>query len=151
MKPHPLRITVPVECQNGHKARWTFEIKGLDGLDWHNLGVPQEEKCSCPKWGIGTGYHRVDGPIEIEGYDIHVARDYKEDEQQEIIRQAFSYLEYEYESAIGPDGVPELRIYGVPSEKEREVFDAAHDVSFKLGSEKGICIVPIILQKERQR
>lgn len=54
-----MRIAIPVECQNGHKATWYMLVKGLDVCQ---LGVPQSEKCNCPKWGEGQGYHAAGAP-----------------------------------------------------------------------------------------
>lgn len=55
----PLRIKVPVECQNGHKAEWIIDIRGLHV---GTIGVPREGKCDCPKVGMGQGYHAVGNP-----------------------------------------------------------------------------------------
>ncbi|MDF0750303.1 hypothetical protein NLU14_08675 [Marinobacter sp. 71-i] len=48
-----MKIAIPVECQNGHKAKW---IICIDGLVARHEGVPTKEKCNCPKWQEGQGY-----------------------------------------------------------------------------------------------
>lgn len=49
------RIYIPVICQNGHKAiasyRWDKER-----MEFVFEGVPESEKCNCPKSSLGDGY-----------------------------------------------------------------------------------------------
>ena len=59
-----MMIAVPVECQNGHKAMWYFEI---NGLAVRTVGVPITEKCNCPKWSEGQGYHATGKPEVVSG------------------------------------------------------------------------------------
>lgn len=59
-----MKIAVPVECQNGHKARWIIRI---DGLEVRHEGVPLIEKCRCPKWSEGQGYHATGKPEVVSG------------------------------------------------------------------------------------
>lgn len=54
-----MKIAIPVECQNGHKATWHVHIEGLEVRE---LGVPHEEKCDCPKHNFGQGYHASGDP-----------------------------------------------------------------------------------------
>jgi hypothetical protein len=62
-----MKIKIPVECQNGHKAFWYYDIRGLDVV---TLGVPSEDKCNCPKWNFGEGYHSTGDP-EIVSEPTH--------------------------------------------------------------------------------
>lgn len=57
-----LEIKIPVVCQNGHKAFWYCSIYDLD---IHHKGVPDDEKCSCPKFNLGDGYEQDGNPIVI--------------------------------------------------------------------------------------
>lgn len=50
-----MKIGIPVKCQNGHKATWYAELVS-NSLDFMHRGVPQDEKCDCPKHEIGQGY-----------------------------------------------------------------------------------------------
>lgn len=56
-------VAVPVECQNGHKAHAHIEI---NGLETRYLGVPQSQKCKCPKWGVGEGWAAIGRPEFVE-------------------------------------------------------------------------------------
>lgn len=53
-----VRVHTPVVCQNGHRATWTHEFKGLDV---RSLGVGRDEDCPCPKHNIDQGW-TVAGP-----------------------------------------------------------------------------------------
>lgn len=57
-----IKIGVPCQCQNGHKATWWFR---LEDLRWVDEGVKNEDKCACPKGEFGQGYSRIDGEIII--------------------------------------------------------------------------------------
>lgn len=54
-----MKIGVPVKCHNGHRAIWVIEV---DGLDVIHRGVPDAEKCGCPKHEIGQGYSPTGEP-----------------------------------------------------------------------------------------
>lgn len=45
-----MKVAVPVTCHNGHEAKWYIEI---NGIEVRHLGVPNDEKCDCPKWNVG--------------------------------------------------------------------------------------------------
>lgn len=57
-----MKIMVPVECQNGHRATAFIEI---EGLETRYLGVPHFQNCDCPKADFGQGWKAV-GPPEPE-------------------------------------------------------------------------------------
>ena len=57
-----MKIQIPVECHNGHKANWYFEINGLVVT---TIGVPYDEKCDCPKGDFGFGYQAVGPPSAV--------------------------------------------------------------------------------------
>ena len=57
-----LTIAVLVVCQNGHEAKWIFEI---DGLDVTERGVQDKDKCDCPKWNFGEGYRACGDPVVV--------------------------------------------------------------------------------------
>lgn len=52
-------IKIPVECQNGHRATWRLKIVDLKA---EVIGVDSKDKCNCPKWGLGQGYHATGDP-----------------------------------------------------------------------------------------
>ena len=58
-----MELKIPVECQNGHKAFWHIKI---NGLNIETLGVPTKDKCDCPKWDYGQGYHALGNPEVVE-------------------------------------------------------------------------------------
>ncbi len=57
-----MKIGIPSQCQNGHKATWVIE---LDGLEVYQRGVDQAEKCKCPKHEFGQGYTACGKPFVI--------------------------------------------------------------------------------------
>jgi len=57
-----MKIGVPVQCHNGHKAVWIIEIKGLEV---NHLGV-LDDRCDCPKCGFGEGYEAKGEPFIID-------------------------------------------------------------------------------------
>lgn len=61
-----MKIGIPVKCQNGHTAVWIVEISGLEH---HHKGVPEADKCKCPKHDFGMGYSAYDKPFVI-GDDV---------------------------------------------------------------------------------
>lgn len=56
-------IRIPVVCQNGHEAFWYIRV---ENLDCQHLGVPEEEKCKCPKFNLGEGYRQAGKPLVVE-------------------------------------------------------------------------------------
>lgn len=58
-----MKIGIPVKCQNGHKATWVVEFRGLDAV---SLGVDHVGKCKCPKHEIGQGYFPDGEPFLLE-------------------------------------------------------------------------------------
>ena len=62
-----LQFRTPVVCQNGHKAFWYWYIKGNEITDMgevSQVGVLSDQKCGCPKQGLGEGYVRA-GPDQM--------------------------------------------------------------------------------------
>lgn len=59
-----MKIGIPVECQNGHKATWRMLITGLEKKD---IGVKNSENCKCPKFDFGEGWKACGEPFFI-GY-----------------------------------------------------------------------------------
>jgi len=57
-----MKIGIPVQCQNGHKATWVVELRGLEH---YHQGVPDSEKCDCPKHDFGMGYSACGEPAVI--------------------------------------------------------------------------------------
>jgi len=61
-----LKLNIPVECQNGHKAFWRMDIVGLEAK---HHGVTKEEACDCNKTEFGQGYSATGMPeIMNESY-----------------------------------------------------------------------------------
>lgn len=58
-----MKVGIPVQCQNGHRATYWFE---LIRLTWHDRGVVESERCDCPKHGLEQGWSRSEGPVKIE-------------------------------------------------------------------------------------
>jgi len=56
-------VCIPVKCQNGHKATWRIEVKGLETIP---RGVTDEENCPCPKFDFGEGWRAAGDPY-VEG------------------------------------------------------------------------------------
>lgn len=61
-----LQIKVPVVCQNGHKAIATIEI---NGLEYTYKGVPRDQDCDYPKWGINEGWKANGKPYTEQNND----------------------------------------------------------------------------------
>lgn len=69
-------VALPVKCQNGHEATWYWELRGMT---WSVIGVPDEQKCKCPKWSEGQGYRPAGDPevirpkkFESEAYALEI-------------------------------------------------------------------------------
>lgn len=58
-----MKIGVPVKCQNGHRATAYHRVEGLDTI---YLGVPEDQKCACPKHDIGMGWFQDGKPFVVE-------------------------------------------------------------------------------------
>jgi hypothetical protein len=54
------KFRVPVICQNGHKAFWYWTIHRTEIAEATSagLGVPDNEKCNCPKFALEEGWIR---------------------------------------------------------------------------------------------
>ena len=63
-----LRIGIPVECQNGHKAIYKMVIIGLEVKE---LGVDRGQNCGCPKFGIGEGWRACGKPFVLNEEKIN--------------------------------------------------------------------------------
>lgn len=74
-----MKIGIPVKCQNGHKATWFIEFRGLDTV---HLGVPSEGKCDCPKHEIGQGYFADGAPFVVGQADA--VRDVLAERQRQV-------------------------------------------------------------------
>jgi len=74
-----LTVAVPVECHNGHSATWFVKIKGLEVVE---EGVPKEQWCSCPKWGLGEGYRATGDPYIIHEGETLEQRKSQEEEKE---------------------------------------------------------------------
>lgn len=82
-----MKIAIPVKCQNGHKATWYVEFRGLDAVSG---GVPSEGKCNCPKHEIGQGYF-VDGDPFVVG-QTDAARDVLAERARQVSVEDFDAL-----------------------------------------------------------
>jgi hypothetical protein len=56
-----VRIGVPCECQNGHKATWWYRLESITMVD---EGVKPEENCNCPKAEFGQGWKLREGYVQ---------------------------------------------------------------------------------------
>lgn len=65
-----IKIGIPVECQNGHKATYVIAVNGLDPK---HFGVDKSENCSCPKFDISEGWKQCGEPFIIEGGGITIS------------------------------------------------------------------------------
>ena len=54
-----MKFRTPVACQNLHRAFWYWETDEKDIGHVTHYGVPDNQKCSCPKQGLGEGYIRA--------------------------------------------------------------------------------------------
>ena len=59
-----IKYRIPVRCQNWHKAFWYGVVSNTE-IEMHDRnisgfqnGVPEDQKCGCPKIGFGEGYFR---------------------------------------------------------------------------------------------
>jgi hypothetical protein len=80
-----MKIGIPVKCQNGHKATWFIEFRGLDTV---HLGVPSEGKCDCPKHEIGQGYFADGAPFVVGQADAVVPAD----QRSQVVADVLSAL-----------------------------------------------------------
>ncbi len=60
-----LKFRTPVFCQNYHKAFWYWKVSPTGIAEVRNYGVPDDQKCSCPKQGLGEGYVRAGHPDQL--------------------------------------------------------------------------------------
>lgn len=83
-----MKIGIPVKCQNGHKATWVFEFRGLDAVSMGAFGDPN--RCKCPKHDIGQGYFPDGEPFVLE--QTAASRDVLAERQRQVSAEDFDHL-----------------------------------------------------------